>query len=233
MKRVRRIIEIDEELCDGCGECIPSCAEGAIQIVDGKAKLVSDIYCDGLGACLGACPKGALRIIEREAEDFDEEAVQKHIEEAAICPSAKVEQFSIREERSEHPKLTSQLSHWPIQIKLIPASAPFLRYADIVVAADCTAFTYANFHQDFIKDKVLMIGCPKFDDVMEYVNRFGEIFTKNSIKSVTVVIMEVPCCSAMAGILKEAISISGKEIPLNLVVISTKGEILRQVPVGS
>ncbi len=168
MKVQRRIIKIDDELCDGCAQCVPSCAEGAIQIIDGKARLVEEKYCDGLGACLGECPTGALSIVQREAEEFDEEAVEEHLssktqkvhhDEATLpcgCPSSQMQTFAPH---------ASRLSHWPVQIRLVPATAPFLQGADLLVAADCTPVAYPNFHQDFLQDKAVMIGCPKFDDV--------------------------------------------------------------------
>ena len=187
MKVKRKIIEIDEELCDGCGQCVPACAEGAVQVVNGKAKLVSDKYCDGLGACLGECPNGAITMVDREAEEFDEEAVEEYLsskahegisEEATLacgCPSTQVESFipSVSCQDANEPAVqastTSALSHWPVQIRLVPASAPFLKGADLLVAADCTSVAYPNFHQDFLKGKVVMVGCPKFDDVEEYM----------------------------------------------------------------
>ncbi|MBA4349365.1 MAG: 4Fe-4S ferredoxin [Thermodesulfovibrio sp.] len=210
MKNIRKIIEIDGELCNGCGQCVPSCAEGALQIVDGKARLTSEIYCDGLGACLGECPQGALRVIEREAEGFDEKAVEAN--------------------RSVfQPKTVSALTHWPVQIKLIPPTAPFLRGAHLLVAADCTAFAYPVFHSELLKGKVLMIGCPKFDNVQEYVYKFAEIFKNAGIKSVTVVDMEVPCCSKLPLIVRKGMEISGRDILIEEVVISTQGRLLKRV----
>ena len=243
MRSKRQIIEIDEELCDGCGQCVPSCAEGAIEIVDGKAQLAAEKYCDGLGACLGECPMGALRIIEREAEEFDEEAVEEYLksrppEEAAppfhACPSARPHTFaplsSPREagDASLPEGAHSELSHWPVQIRLVPPTAPFLKDADLLVAADCTPVAYSNFHRDFLKGKVIMMGCPKFDDAKAYIEKFEEIFKEAKIKSITVVDMEVPCCSALPLIVKKGLEGSGKKIPLEDVVISTRGEILKR-----
>jgi len=229
MKVMRKIIKIDEELCDGCGQCVPGCAEGALQIVDGKARLVSESYCDGLGACLGECPNGAITMVEREAEDFDEEAVETYLKEKAEkpvnmplacgCPSTQVQTFT--------PSV-SNLSHWPVQINLVPPSAPFLKGADLLVAADCTAVAYANFHQDFLNGKVLMIGCPKFDDVEEYILKFTEIFKVADIKSITALIMEVPCCSGLPIIIKRAMMNAGKKISVEKIIIGTKGEILKR-----
>ncbi len=244
MKINRKIIEIDEELCDGCGQCVPSCAEGAIQIVDGKAKLVADIYCDGLGACLGECPTGALNIVEREAEDFDEEAVEEYLrskvqeekpEEATMacgCPSSQIQSFasaaSCQEanEPAVQESTVSALSHWPIQIKLVPPQAPFLKGADLLVASDCTPVAYPNFHRDFLKGKAVMIGCPKFDDVQEYIEKFAAIFKTADIKSVTVAVMEVPCCQGLPVIVEKGMEIAGKKIPLEKVVIGAQGDIL-------
>ena len=246
MEVKRKIIEIDEELCDGCGQCVPACAEGAVQIVDEKAKLVSDKYCDGLGACLGECPNGAITMVEREAEEFDEEAVEEYLsskvhegisEEATLacgCPSTQVESFipsvscQDANELSLHANTTSALSHWPVQIRLVPASAPFLKGADLLVAAHCTSVAYPNFHHDFIKGKVAMMGCPKFDDVGEYIQKFADIFGTADIMGITVVVMEVPCCSALPIIVREGMEASGKGIPVEEVMISTRGEILKQ-----
>ena len=242
MKIMRKIIEIDDELCDGCGQCVPGCAEGAIEIIDGKAQLVSESYCDGLGACLGECPNGAIRIVEREAEDFDENAVELYLKEKAEkpveltlacgCPSNLVQTF-IPTDRGEEeitidskPRAESTLSHWPVQINLVPPNAPFLKGADLLVASDCTPLAYPNFHQDFLKGKVVMIGCPKFDEVEDYILKFSEIFRTADIKSITAVIMEVPCCSGLPVILERAMVAAGKEIPIKEIVISTRGEIL-------
>ena len=246
MKRLRKIIEIDEELCDGCGQCVPGCAEGSLQIVDGKAKMVSDNLCDGLGACIGECPNGALRIVEREAEEFDEEAVEKYLAEkeaakqkqqpvlACGCPSTNIQTFapvsSCREanipvgfEDSE-----SALSHWPIQIRLIPATAPFLKGADLLVLADCCGVAIPTLHKDLLKGRVVMIGCPKFDDIQEYVEKFADIFKTADIKSILSVVMEVPCCSGLPMIVKKGMEAAGKNIPIKELVISTRGKILEQ-----
>jgi Fe-S-cluster-containing hydrogenase component 2 len=246
MKRLRKIIEIDEELCDGCGQCVPGCAEGSLQIVDGKAKMVSDNLCDGLGACIGECPNGALRIVEREAEEFDEEAVEKYLAEkeaakqkqrpvlACGCPSTNIQTFapisSCREanipvgfEDSE-----SALSHWPIQIRLIPATAPFLKGADLLVLADCCGVAIPTLHKDLLKGRVVMIGCPKFDDIQEYVEKFADIFKTADIKSILSVVMEVPCCSGLPMIVKKGMEAAGKNIPVKELVISTRGKILEQ-----
>lgn len=246
MKLTRKIIEIDDELCDGCGQCVPACAEGAIQIIDGKARLVADKYCDGLGACMGECPTGALSMVEREAEEFDEEAVDAYLsskaheeapEETSLpcgCPSAQVQTLappaSSPEAKAPHMqrRAGSALSHWPVQIGLVPARAPFLKGAHLLVAADCVPIAHPNFHQDFLKGKVVMVGCPKFDDVRAYLEKFIEIFKTADIKGVTVPIMEVPCCSGLPMILKKAMKEAGKEVPIEMVVISARGEVLKK-----
>ncbi len=246
MKVMRKIIKIDEELCDGCGECVPGCAEGAIEIIDGKARLVSESYCDGLGACLGECPNGAITVEEREAEDFDEEAVEAYLIEkeqaekqvelplACGCPSTQVQTFILTASDKEaivddsRPRIESTLSHWPVQINLVPPNAPFLNGADLLIAADCTPVAYPNFHRDFLKSKVVMVGCPKFDDVEDYILKFTEIFKVAGIKSITALVMEVPCCSGLPMIVKRAMDAAGKDIPMEEIVISTRGEVLRR-----
>jgi Fe-S-cluster-containing hydrogenase component 2 len=246
MKRLRKIIEIDEELCDGCGQCVTGCAEGSLQIVDGKAKMVSDNLCDGLGACIGECPNGALRIVEREAEEFDEEAVEKYLAEkeavkqkqqpvlACGCPSTNIQTFapvsSCREANipAGFEDSESALSHWPIQIRLVPATAPFLKGADLLVLADCCGVAIPTLHKDLLKGRVVMIGCPKFDDIQEYVEKFADIFKTADIKSVLSVVMEVPCCSGLPMIVKKGMEAAGKNIPIKELVISTRGKILEQ-----
>jgi len=244
VKKMRKILEIDEELCNGCGQCVPACAEGAIQIVDGKARLASESYCDGLGACLGECPQDAIHIIEREAEEFDPEAVEHYLKEkdmstktagkfvATGCPSSHVQTFTVppMEESSDNSneKIPSALSHWPVQIRLVPPSAPFLKGAHLLLAADCTPIAYANFHNDFLKDRVVMIGCPKFDDVQLYLQKFTELFKTADIKSVTVVVMEVPCCQGLLMIIDKALESAGKNIPVEEITISPNGKIIKK-----
>jgi len=238
MKQMRKVIEINEDLCNGCGECIPSCEEGAIQIVNGKAKLVADKYCDGLGACLGECPTGALRIVEREAEAFDEEAVEEHLKATSDpaspptmpcgCPSAEVKTLACADKPNapaDDGPVASALSHWPVKIRLVPPTAPFLDGADLVVAADCVPVAYPRFHQDFLKGKIVMVGCPKFDDMELYTQRFADIFAANDIKSVTAVIMAVPCCKGLPVMINEAMRQSGKQVPMEIVTVSLEGEI--------
>lgn len=251
MKVLRKIIEIDDELCDGCGQCVPSCAEGAIEIVDGKARIVADKLCDGLGACMGECPTGALKIVERETDEFDEEAVEKYLaekekqepkEEAVMpcgCPSTNIQTFVPAEScqtanipSAIGPEGESALSHWPVQIRLIPAKAPFLKEADLMVLADCVAVAFPTLHRDLMKGKVVMMGCPKFDDVQEYIEKFTEIFQIAGIKSITTVVMEVPCCSGLPGIVKKGLEASGQKIPMDEVVISTRGKVLEQTNIS-
>lgn len=245
MKVKRKIIEIDEDLCNGCGQCIISCAEGALEIVEGKAKLVADKYCDGLGACLGECPQGALKVVEKDAEDFDEHAVEERLESlkreqpaqeqlACGCSSAQLRTFAPTKRITEPSGTTSEeraqstLTHWPVQILLVPPTAKFLQGADLLVAADCTPVAYPNFHRDFLDGRVVMIGCPKFDDAQAYVERFAGIFTHASIQSVTVVIMEVPCCGGLPTIVKKGMKLAGKSIPMEQIVISARGDVLRR-----
>lgn len=244
MKNIRKIIEIDEERCDGCGQCVPSCAEGAIQLVDGKARLVAEKYCDGLGACLGECPQGALKVIEREAEEFDPEAVEHYLaekeqsEQAAKihvsggCPSSRLQVFTTTCEKANEPVsqeiVGSALSHWPVQIRLVPPTAPFLKKADLLVAADCAPVAYPHFHRDFLKNRVVLIGCPKFDDPKEYIGKFTEIFKQADIRNVMVLDMEVPCCSALPNIVQKAMDAAGRKIPMEEITISARGKIVKK-----
>jgi NAD-dependent dihydropyrimidine dehydrogenase PreA subunit len=244
MKVKRKIIKINEDLCNGCGQCVLACAEGAIQIIDGKARVMSDNLCDGLGACIGDCPEGALEIIEREAEEFDEIAVEKHLAQsntqdaapvmACGCPSTQIQTFapSVSCEAANTPvamkDTRSALTHWPVQIRLVPAHAPFLKGADLLVLADCCAVAYPRLHQDMLNGKVVMMGCPKFDDKDAYIDKFADIFKIADIKSVTAVVMEVPCCSGLPIMIKKAMATAGKKINLKEVVISTRGDIIEQ-----
>lgn len=246
MKVKRKIIRIDEEECDGCGSCVPACAEGAIQIVDGKAKLTAEKYCDGLGACLGECPRDALKIIECEVDEFDQAAVDKHMrsrETAQIseapamacgCPSTLIQSFATPQSCKEANKpivqtdSTSYLSHWPVQIRLVPPTAPFLKEADLLIAADCTPVAYPQFHKDFLKEKVVLVGCPKFDDAEIYTQKFAQIFREADIRSITVLVMEVPCCQGLPVIILKAMNLAEKRIPLEKIVIARNGEILKR-----
>ena len=232
---IRRIINIDEERCNGCGACAAACHEGAIAMVAGKAKLMRDDYCDGLGDCLPACPTGAISFVEREAAAYDEAAVlaakaKKEEKLPCGCPGAAVKTIR-RQEAAETEAVTprqSRLSHWPVQIKLVPVNAPWLNGAKLLIAADCTAYAYGNFHQDFIKDRVTLVGCPKLDSV-DYSEKLTDILRDNDIRSVTVVRMEVPCCGGLEHAVKKALANSGKTIPWNVVTIATDGRILGSV----
>jgi ferredoxin len=237
-KTVRKIVKIDEEKCNGCGACIISCAEGALQIVDGKAKLVRETYCDGLGACLGECPQGAIMVEEREAEEFDEEAVERHLQEKESaddelpcgCPSATVTQFerkaetNVLAEKAVESNHESRLGHWPVQLTLVPPSAPFLKEADVVLAADCVPFAYGGFHRDFLGDKALLVACPKLDDFQAHREKLTEVLRQSGLKSLTVVHMEVPCCSGLVQMAKQAILASRNVVPFHEITIGIKGE---------
>lgn len=276
---LRKIIEIDEELCNGCGLCIPECPEGALQVIDGKARLVSDLFCDGLGACVGYCPEGAMSVVERESEPYDERKVMANIvrqgenttaahlqhlkehgemglyreavaylEEQGLevpahepepmpcgCPGSAVSQFNLEDEAE--PELpsdysaVSRLTHWPVQIKLLPVNAPYFQGADILLAADCAPFAFAGFHEEFLKDTVVLVGCPKLDDASFYQEKITTIFEANDIKSVTCIHMEVPCCFGLPTLTQNAIAASGKDIPFHNITISVDGRIRETLPV--
>ncbi len=274
----RKIIKIDAEKCNGCGLCIPNCPEGALQIVDGKARLVSDLFCDGLGACIGRCPEGAITIEEREAETYDERKVMANIatqgpnvirahlehlkehnqtdllkeamdflkekkiknpfEERARgghrghdfsgCPGSKVldlkEGEELREGKEGPVNAKSRLGQWPVQIALVPPSAPYFKDSDLLIAADCVPFAYANFHEELLKGKVLLVGCPKLDDIEFYKERIAQIVKNNSIRTITYAHMEVPCCFGLVEAIEHAIAASGKKIPFEEVTITIRGE---------
>jgi NAD-dependent dihydropyrimidine dehydrogenase PreA subunit len=236
----RKIVKIDEEKCTGCGLCIPNCAEGALQIIDGKARLVSEKFCDGLGACLGHCPEDAIMVIEREAEDFDEKEVEVHLHKQkqaqpkpqpapvfAGCPSSRAMHFkapSAEGLTSSTTSSVSQLTQWPVQLKLVPINAPYFQDADLLIAADCVPFAYPDFHRDFLRGRAVVVGCPKLDDVQFYKEKLTEIFKANSIKSITVPYMEVPCCFGLVKATEDAVAASGKNIPLKKVKIGIRGD---------
>ncbi len=277
----RKIIKIDGAKCNGCGLCIPNCPEGAMQIIDGKARLVSDLFCDGLGACIGHCPQGAITIEERDAQEYNERKVMgnitkqgenvirahllhlkghnqkeylkqaldylkeegiknpleesmhqehKHHDVSSGCPGSKIMDFRQKERFKEDKataKTESQLKTWPVQLMLVPPFAPYLNNADLLIAADCVPFVYADFHQDLLRGKVLLVGCPKLDDIKIYQEKISQILKNNQIKSITYAHMEVPCCFGLVGIIKSTITQSGKDIPFKEAVISIKGEKLK------
>ncbi len=240
-KVMRDIIVIDEEKCDGCGNCVLACAEGAIQIVNGKAELVSETYCDGLGACIGECPQGALTIEKRESEDFDEEAVAAHLGEDKAeplpcgCPGSSVQQFSstaglpmadmhpCNGHQHQAAAQQSMLAHWPVQLTLVPPNAPFLQGADLLLAAHCAPFAYGGFHADFIRDHAVVCACPKLDDARAHQEKLTELLRQSDVRSVKVVRMEVPCCGGLTHLVRQAVENAGKNIPVEEVVIGTRG----------
>lgn len=226
---IRQIIKIDEDKCNGCGLCAKACHEGAIDIIDGKAKLLRDDYCDGLGNCLPVCPVGAISFEEREAAAFDEAAVaekqQKNKPMPCGCAGTNIKSFDRPGRAAKKEQSESALSQWPVQIKLVPVNAPYFDGADLLVAADCTAYAYGSFHDEFMRGKITLIGCPKLDDV-DYTEKLTEIIRNNNIKSLTVCRMEVPCCGGIENAAKNALLASGKFIPWQVVTISTDGQIL-------
>jgi Pyruvate/2-oxoacid:ferredoxin oxidoreductase delta subunit len=258
MKPVRKIIRIDEEKCDGCGQCAEACAEGAIQIVGGKARLVSETYCDGLGACIGDCPRDAITIEEREAAEFDAEAVKQHLAQESrepakpktplptaagraaippnghVCPGtfAQMLQANRAAQRSagvsqqpSSPAAASALANWPVQLRLVPVNAPYFEDAELLIAADCAPFALADFHARLLDGKILLIGCPKLDDVEFYRQKLAEIFRQNEIRSVEIAYMEVPCCFGLVQIVRFALAEAGKPIPLVLTKIGIRGSV--------
>jgi NAD-dependent dihydropyrimidine dehydrogenase PreA subunit len=258
---MREIVKIDEDKCDGCGLCVPACAEGAIKIVDGKARLLADNLCDGLGACLGHCPQDAILIEKRPAEEFDEGAVEQHLKtqggtpsnghghghghghgshSGGGCPSAKVMDFTsgggcpssrvmssapVKASVAEAGSRQSQLRQWPVQLHLVPPTAPFLKGADVLLAADCVPFAYADFHKDFLKDKALLIACPKLDNTEPYLAKLTTMIQQSDIKSLTVLHMEVPCCTGLIHIARQAVEASGKEVRFESVRIGLQGDV--------
>ena len=226
---IRKIIKIDSEKCNGCGLCAKACHEGAIGMVDGKAVLLREDYCDGLGDCLPACPVNAISFEMREAPAYDEAAVLAN--KAAICsghtcPGSMAQKIEREDVKTSDVTVESRLSQWPVQIKLLPIEAPYYDNADILVAADCAAYAYGNFHNDFVAGRVTLIGCPKLD-MTDYSEKLTEIFRRNNIKSIKVARMQVPCCGGIEMAVRRAVELSGKDIPFEIVTISTKGDILK------
>jgi ferredoxin len=241
---VRNIVRIDEEKCDGCGNCVIACAEGAIEIRDGKAAIVKESYCDGLGACLGECPRGALTVEQRDVEGFDERAVKAHLARVQGrerqhhkplpdhgCPGARALQLpeggaAPIEERGPQPG--SALRNWPVQIHLLPVRAPFFDQANLLVAGDCLPFAMGDFHRRLLPGTTLAVGCPKLDDAAAYVGKLSQIFSQNEIRSVKIAYMEVPCCAGLVRIVKKAVEASGKAIPVSMVKVGIQGEIIEE-----
>lgn len=233
--KVRKIVQIDEEKCDGCGLCVPACHEGAIQIIDGKAKLVEDRLCDGLGDCLGECPQDAITIIEREAEEFDEEAVEEHLERlsateeaprsAGGCPGAAMLNL-MAEDTAEEPaggEQPSQLGNWPVQLTLVPPHAPWLENADLLISADCVPYALGSFHRDLLAGKRVITACPKLDDVEPYLTKLTEIFRTHDLRRVTVARMEVPCCSGLVALVRRALEDAGSDVPFEEHIVNIGG----------
>ena len=230
---IRKIIKIDEEKCNGCGACAEACHEGAIKMIDGKAKLTREDYCDGLGDCLPACPTNAISFEEREASAYDEAAVkaakQKNTSQPLPCGCPGTQSKAIKRDDTAVSAVSgtvnSQLRQWPVQIKLVPVNAPYFDNANLLIAADCTAYAYGNFHNEFIRNHITLIGCPKLDDG-DYTDKLTQIIANNNIKSVTIVRMEVPCCGGLENAAKQALQVSGKFIPWRVVIVSTDGRII-------
>lgn len=244
----RKIIEIDESLCNGCGQCVTGCAEGALEIIEGVAKIVADHFCDGLGACIGHCPTGALKIIEREAPEFDEHAVEERLAELKKAPQAPspcgcmssapmsmTPCQTANAPTAQAPVSGSALASWPIKLRLVPPNAPFLKGAKLLLAADCVPPAFPAFHSAFLPGRVALMGCPKFDDVHSYVDKLAEIIRQNDIADITVLQMEVPCCAGMSRIAAMAIAASGKAVTATQVVVTRRGEIagMQPLPVGN
>jgi len=249
---VRKIIKIDEEKCTGCGQCILECAEGALAIVDGKARLIKDVYCDGLGACLGECPEDALHLVEREAEEFDEQAVETHLAEQASmgpeltaiqgspqplacgCPGDTVRELTPAEPLGQGGTApASALRNWPVQLHLAPVKAPFFNQADLLIAASCAGFTLTNLHGSYLQGRALIIACPKLDDVSPYEDKLAAIFRENAVRSITVLYMVVPCCTGLVQLVRRALAKSGRSIPVSIVRVDYQGHELDKVEVAA
>ncbi|MBS3902020.1 MAG: 4Fe-4S binding protein [Dethiobacter sp.] len=233
----RQIIRIDEDKCNGCGLCVPSCAEGSLQIVNGKARLIADNLCDGLGACLGECPQGALQIEEREAEAFDEQAVHAHLQQAekpkidvCACPGTMTRTLAAGKRDAEittaQGEGVSELGQWPVKLKLVNPAAAYFKNAELLVAADCVPFAFADFHQNLLRGHALAISCPKLDETLPSVEKLAEIIRVNDLKGITVVHMEVPCCNGLISIVREALQRSGVNVPFTAIRISLEGKII-------
>lgn len=234
---MRNIVKIDEQKCDGCGQCVDACAEGAIEIIDGKAKLVSEIYCDGLGVCIGHCPQDAITVEQRQAEEFDEEATKAHLAEEKnsqqqhdfACPGMMAQNLREKPKSAEtgNGSIPSQLTQWPVQLKLVSPQAPYFANADLLFVADCVPFAMGDFHNRFLKDHNIVVGCPKLDDKQFYIEKLAQILKINKLNSLTVIHMEVPCCSGLTYIAQQAIASSGANMAFEDVTITLNGEILK------
>ena len=245
---IRNMIEIDQDKCDGCGNCIIACAEGAIELRHGKAVIIKESYCDGLGACVGECPQGALTIVAREADPFDEEAVKEHLEDLRIkgretpgtpdeasCPGTKLMHLRHPAHTPVRPKVgdpASKLRNWPVQIHLLPASAPFFKTAHLLIAGDCVAFAMGDFHERLLHGNILAVGCPKLDNITAYLEKLTQIFIRNDIQAVKIAYMEVPCCAGLVRLVQKALEASGKAIPLSTVKVSAQGDVLEEEELG-
>jgi NAD-dependent dihydropyrimidine dehydrogenase PreA subunit len=224
----RKILNIDQDKCTGCGLCVPSCAEGALQVIDGKLKLINDNLCDGLGACLGECPYDAISIIEREAVAFDSEAVKRHFAQHrnahSGCPSVQLVHYHVQDDSSPPCAQTTKLAQWPIQLTLVPSNIDIYDNANLLIAADCVPFAFAEFHEKFLKNHSLLIGCPKLDNREFYLKKLVQIFTTSSIQGIKVINMEVPCCQGLYHLVRHAVTLAGKDIPITQDIISINGE---------
>jgi NAD-dependent dihydropyrimidine dehydrogenase PreA subunit len=232
---LRNIVKIDEEKCNGCGQCVDACAEGAIEIIDGKAKLVSEIYCDGLGACIGHCPQDAITIEQREADEFDEGATKVHLAKAQkaptqtdfVCPGMMAKELKEKGKSAENTTaaVSSQLTHWPVQLKLVSPQAPYFAGADLLLVADCVPFAMGDFHNKFLKEHSVVVGCPKLDNADFYVEKLAQIVKSNKLNSLTVLHMEVPCCFGLTHIARKAIAASGVNIKFEDITIDLQGNV--------
>jgi len=264
MKATRKLITVNEDLCNGCGQCVTGCAEGALAIIDGKARLVNEVFCDGLGACLGECPTGALKVVEVEAEDFNPDAVVQHLtsqgravpdhmpDPASLrlgaaaaarphggCPGSRVMSLKAQPSPCQQANVprqqsagVSNLTHWPIQLRLVPPTAPFLKNAHLLLTADCVPPSFPDFNERFLAGRVLLLGCPKFDDAQSYIDKLADILRQNEIKDITVLRMEVPCCAGMTSIAQRAAHVSGVDVPVETIVITRDGQIAVEQPGG-
>ena len=231
---LRNIVKIDEDKCNGCGQCIDACAEGAIELIDGKAKLVSEVYCDGLGACIGHCPQDAITIEQRESEEFDEEATKAHLAKAQkapaqtdfVCPGMMAKKLKEKGKTADSSaEVPSQLSHWPIQLKLVPPNAPYFAGADLLLVADCVPFAMGDFHNKFLKEHSVVVGCPKLDNADFYIEKLAQIVKANKLNSLTVVHMEVPCCFGLTHIARKAIEAGGVKMPFEDITVDLQGNV--------